>query len=102
MEAVVEVGVKERHFYAMIPPAVREKISCITYSVMCTRAQSLQSCPTLSDTMDRSPSVHGILQARTLKWVAISSSRGSNSQLLASPALSADSSPTEPPGKPIL
>ena len=34
-----------------------------------------QSCPTLSDPMDCSPpgsSIHGILQARTLEWVAIS------------------------------
>ena len=34
-----------------------------------------QSCPTLCDPMDCSPpgsSVHGILQARILKWVAIS------------------------------
>ena len=40
-----------------------------------------QSCPTLSDPMDCSPpgsSVHGILQARTLAWVAISFSRGSS------------------------
>ena len=38
-------------------------------------AKSLQSCPTLCDPMDYSPpgfSVHGILQARTLDWVAIS------------------------------
>ena len=37
-------------------------------------AKSLQSCPTLCDPMDCSPpgfSVHGILQARTLEWVAI-------------------------------
>ena len=35
-------------------------------------AKSLQSCPTLCDPVDCSPpgfSVHGILQARTLKWV---------------------------------
>jgi len=41
------------------------------------RAVSLQSCPTLCDPMDCSPlgsSVHGILQAKILKWVAISSS----------------------------
>ena len=41
---------------------------------------SLQSCPTLCDPMDCSPSsspVHGILQARTLQWVAIPFSRGS-------------------------
>ena len=40
-------------------------------------AKSLQSCPTLCDPIDSSPpgsSVHGILQARTLEWVAISSS----------------------------
>ena len=37
-------------------------------------AKSLQSCPTLCDPMDCSPSgspVPGILQARTLEWVAI-------------------------------
>ena len=37
--------------------------------------KSLQSCPTLCDPMDGSPrgsSVPGILQARTLEWVAIS------------------------------
>ena len=43
-------------------------------------AQLLQSCPTLWDPMDcGSPgsSVHGILQARILEWVTMSSSRGS-------------------------
>ena len=38
-------------------------------------AKSLQSCPTLCDPRDRSPPgspVPGILQARTLEWVAIS------------------------------
>ena len=41
-------------------------------------AKSLQSCPTLCDPIDGSPSgspVPGILQARTLEWVAISFSR---------------------------
>ena len=40
-----------------------------------------QSCLVLHDPMDCSPpgsSVHGIFQARTLEWVAISSSRGSS------------------------
>ena len=40
-----------------------------------TAAESLQSCPTLCDPIDSSPSgfpVPGILQARTLEWVAIS------------------------------
>ena len=40
-----------------------------------------QLCLTLCDPMDCSPpgsSVHGIFQATILKWVAISSSRGSS------------------------
>ena len=43
-------------------------------------AKSLRSHTTLCDPMDCSPpgsSVHGFLQARTLEWVAIPSSRGS-------------------------
>ena len=38
-------------------------------------AKSLQSCPTLCDPLDGSPPgspVPGILQARTMEWVAIS------------------------------
>ena len=41
-------------------------------------AKWLQSCPTLCDPIDGSPlgsTVHGILQARILEWVAISFSR---------------------------
>ena len=41
-------------------------------------AKSLQSCPTLCDPIDGSPpgsAVPGILQARTLEWVAISFSK---------------------------
>ena len=49
---------------------------------MCMHAKSLQSHPTLCDPMDcmqpTRSSVHGILQARILEWVAISSSRGSS------------------------
>ena len=44
-------------------------------SLAAAAAKSLQSCPTLCDPIDGSPpgsSVPGILQARTLKWVAIS------------------------------
>ena len=45
------------------------------------RAKLLQSCPTLCNPMDCSPlgfSVRGILQARTLEWVTMPSSRGSS------------------------
>ena len=68
-----------------------------------------QSCPTLYDPMDcypPGPSVHGILQARILDWIAISSSRGSFwpsdwTHVSCSPALQVDSLPKfEPPGNP--
>ena len=48
-----------------------------TYIAAAAAAKLLQSCPTLCDPIDGSPpgsSVHGILHARTLEWVAISSS----------------------------
>ena len=44
-------------------------------SLAAAAAKSLQSCPTLCDPIDSSPpgsAVPGILQARTLEWVAIS------------------------------
>ena len=63
------------------------KISCIEDSLhhghskfygiaaAAAAAKSLQSCPTLCDPVDGSPPgspIPGILQARTLEWVAIS------------------------------
>ena len=47
-------------------------------------AKLLQSCPTLCNPRDRSPPgspVPGILQARTLEWVAISFSDACNGKL---------------------
>ena len=70
--------------------------------------KSLQLCPTLCDSVDHNPpgsSVQGILQARMLKWVAMPFSRGSSQQWkieLGSPALQADSLPSEPPEKPVI
>ena len=63
-----------------------------------------QSYLTLCDPMDCSPpgsSVHGILQARILEWVAMSSSGGSSQPGIKprSPTLQADSLPSEPPGE---
>ena len=52
--------------------------SCI--SLWSVEVLVTQSCPTLCDPMDCNlpgSSVHGILQARTLEWVAIPFSRGS-------------------------
>ena len=65
-----------------------------------------QSCPTLCDSMDYT--VHGILQAIILEWVAFPFSRGSSQPRESSqpgikpstPALQADSLPAEPQGKP--
>ena len=49
---------------------------------VCTsESEAAQSCPTLCDPVDYSPpgsSIHGILQARMLEWVAEASSRGSS------------------------
>ena len=47
----------------------------------CMQAKWLLWCLSLSDPMDHSPpgvSVHGILQARILEWVAMPSSKGSS------------------------
>ena len=46
----------------------------LTYTTVAA-AKSIQSCPTLCDPIDGSPPgspVPGILQTRTLEWVAIS------------------------------
>ena len=53
-----------------LPPPTPQNLSAAAAS-----AKWLQSCPTLCDPMDGSPPgfpVPGILQARTLEWVAIS------------------------------
>ena len=52
------------------------KVSLLIFAAAVTAAaKSLQLCPTLCDPIDGSPPgspVPGILQARTLEWVAIS------------------------------
>ena len=63
-------------------------------------AKSLQSCPTLRDPIDSSPPgspVPGILQARTLEWVAVSFSNAGNLSLI--PGLGR--SPGEGNGNPL-
>ena len=54
---------------------------CGTYTQWTTCCLVTKLCPTACDLMDCSPpgsSVHGILQARILEWVAISFPRGSS------------------------
>ena len=51
------------------------KIGEFRENISCLHAKSLQSCPTLCDPMDcclPDPSVHGVLQARILEWIAMS------------------------------
>ena len=68
-----------------------------------SESEVTQSCPTLCDPVDCSLpgfSVHGILQARILEWVAISFSRGSSSprdRTRVSHILEADALTSEPP-----
>ena len=48
---------------------------CGLHSMCAAAAKSHQSCPTLCDPIDGSPpgsAIPGILQARTLEWVAVS------------------------------
>ena len=64
------------------PTALKHSVyysSNFAYAYM--HAKLLQSCPTLCNSMDCSPpgsSVHGILQAGILEWVAMPSSKGSS------------------------
>ena len=80
-------------------------------SFTCLPAKLLQSCPTHCEPIDCSPpgsSVHGILQARILRWVATPSSRGSSQprdQTLVSYVSCTGRwfflLPLAPPGKPV-
>ena len=66
--------VKEIHFIIKTYPS--RKTSVVSES----ESEVAQSCPTLCDPADCSllgSSVHGVLQARILEWVAISFSRKS-------------------------
>ena len=65
-----------KHAYASGFSPIFQIISLVrTLAAAAAAAKSLQSCPTLYDPIDGSPpgsSVPGILQARTLDWVAVS------------------------------
>ena len=65
---------------AMVFPVVMYGCDSWTIKKAAAAAKSLQSCPTLCDPIDGSPlgyPVPGILQARTLEWIAISFSNES-------------------------
>ena len=60
----------------ILPIALEEELKELDHIMAAAAAaNSLQSCPTLCESIDGSPpgsAVPGILQARTLEWVAIS------------------------------
>ena len=59
----------------MVAKTLHTKIRNCQYTSAAAAAKSLQSCPTLCNPINGSPPgspVPGILQARTLEWVAIS------------------------------
>ena len=65
----------------LFQPRDQTQVSCIAgrFFTIWAIAKSLQLCPTLCDSRDGSPPgspISGILQARTLEWVAISFSNG--------------------------
>ena len=58
-----------------------DPVQNFSHNLQCVHARSLQSCPALCSSKDCSlpgSSVHGILQARILEWVAMLFSRGSS------------------------
>ena len=63
------------NFLSLISFTVFSKLIHVVVCAAAAAAKSLQSCPNLCDPVDGSPPgspVPGILQARTLEWVAIS------------------------------
>ena len=62
-------------------PSLEQRCSYFKYSSIKKESKVTQSCLTVCDPMDCSlpgSSIHGIFQARVLKWVAVSFSRGSS------------------------
>ena len=87
--------------HILIPGLDITLASCVCVCVCVCVYSDAQSCPTFCEPMDCTPpgsSVHGILQARMLEWVAISFSRGSSlpRDLLYLLHWQAGSLPTEP------
>ena len=75
------------------------KINTVLKRSVCA-CSVVQPCQTLCNPMDYSPpgfSVHGILQARTLDWVALLSSRGSDPEIEPECQLQVDSLLTAEP-----
>ena len=103
-----DIQVPRVHYYSSISSlTVTCLIACVCVCVcVCVWAKSAQSCPTSCDPVDCTwpgSSVHEVLQARILEWVAISSSRGSSWRRDGThvSCIAGRFFTTEPPGKPI-
>ena len=70
------------------------------YKIQHSEVKVAQSCMTLWNPIDYT--VHGILQARILEWVAIPFSTHNAGIEPRSPALQVGSLPADPPGKPRI
>ena len=88
-------------------PAPGVLLLVVVCATGCSAAESLQSCPTLCDPIDGSPSgsrVPGILQARVLEWGAAAFSapvalvEASSSHILCRRQLGVDLPLADPPG----
>ena len=98
----LEISLSSERVSDMWPPRALRRggfLSC-TRPTRKMKVKVAQSSPTLPNPMDYT--VHGILQARILEWVAFPFSRGSSQSRdqTRSPTLQVDSSPAEPQGKP--
>ena len=86
-------------------PSVDERIKKMAVQNTAAAAKSLQSCLTLCDPIDSSlpgSSVPGILQARTLEWVAISFSNACmHAKSLQSCPTLCDPMDSSPPGSSV-
>ena len=72
---------EDNHFESLENTYIKERFYSLGLDFACVSTPLLQLCPTLFDPRDRSPpvsTVHEILQARILEWVAMPSPRRSS------------------------
>ena len=92
-QALLSMGFSRQEYWSGLPfpspgdlldPAIKLTSPVSPALAAAAAAKLLQSCPTLCDPIDGSPPgfpVPGILQARTLEWVAISFSNASKGKV---------------------
>ena len=76
-----EQNCKSEHMFELPALKAMVPLDFSGYVLVCVCVCPTQSCPTLCDPMDcgqTGSSVHGVLLARILEWVAVPFSRGSS------------------------